>query len=183
MPKILKWELHAQKWSNCDRCSLSTRRSRVVLAKGKLPCKILFIGEAPGASENLIGIPFIGPAGHLLDDMIDQARTLSKRSPSLAFTNIIGCIPFGENRRKITEPPSFAIEACEERLVELIKIANPERIVPVGTFSEKRTRFLSPEIPKIPILHPAYLLRLGIERRGLEIQRTTIILADLFEEV
>ena len=64
---------HQNRWKDCTDCSLHASRIKVVLARGKLPCDILFTGEAPGESENVIGRPFIGPAGKLLDDIVGQA--------------------------------------------------------------------------------------------------------------
>ena len=61
------FQQHREKWRDCQSCLLNKCRNRVVMARGKLPSPILFIGEAPGESENVVGLPFVGPAGRLLD--------------------------------------------------------------------------------------------------------------------
>lgn len=55
---MTKFELHVQTWSECSACFLSERRQNVVLARGDIPCDVLFVGEAPGPSEDIIGAPF-----------------------------------------------------------------------------------------------------------------------------
>lgn len=67
------WLEHVEKWRDCMRCPLSEQRSNIVLARGTVPCDVLFVGEAPGASEDALGQPFVGPAGHLLDQVIERA--------------------------------------------------------------------------------------------------------------
>jgi len=114
----LKYKQHREKWNDCEKCELCNQRGSVVLARGKIPCDLLFIGEAPGQSEDVLGVPFVGPAGKLLDSIIDQA-TLTGRAeyspgsgkpvpnenfPRIAFTNLVSCIPKGEDGNKIQEP-------------------------------------------------------------------------------
>lgn len=103
MPKpVSRWKRHKLKWSKCRECELCETRKQVVLASGSLPCDVLFVGEAPGVSENNLGTPFIGPAGKLLRAQIEAAGMTG--SYKTAFTNLIACIPLGPDGRKIHEP-------------------------------------------------------------------------------
>lgn len=69
---MITWLDHVEKWKDCQRCPLAQQRSNIVLARGTVPCDVLFIGEAPGASEDALGLPFVGPAGHLLNQIIER---------------------------------------------------------------------------------------------------------------
>lgn len=131
------WQRHKEKWSNCERCALSKVRQRVVLLGGlngekvdSLPCDVVFIGEGPGQSEDVIGKPFVGPAGHLLAELVEDAKQMSGVDPTVALTNLIACIPLEDN--KVGEPPDFAVLECAPRLFEIIKICKPKLIVLVG---------------------------------------------------
>lgn len=144
-----KWTQHKEKWSSCNLCDLCEKRTKVVLTRGNIPCEVLFIAEAPGPSEDVIGRPLVGPAGKMLDDMIEDAvenvRPLetppNKRSPweppTFAFTNLISCIPLDDASAKFGEPPRYAILACRDRLREFVAIAQPKLIVCVGKLAEK----------------------------------------------
>ncbi len=68
-----RYALHLAKWHDCTACSLHEHRGRMVFARGKIPCDVLFIGEAPGESEDVLGAPFKGPAGKLLDQIVERA--------------------------------------------------------------------------------------------------------------
>lgn len=177
------YQKHVAKWKDCTRCSLCEGRSRVVLAKGRIPCDVLFVGEAPGASEDSIGRPFVGPAGHLLDEMIAEAlKVLNFPSDyRLAFTNLVACIPLGDDGDKVKDPPKEAIQACAPRLQEFIALAKPDLIVAVGKLSAK---YLIPQgVAGEQIIHPAAILRADISQRGLLIQRTVVTLGDAFESL
>ncbi len=156
------------------------------MARGKIPCDLLFMGEAPGASEDVLGIPFIGPAGQLLDQIIDDAvdNHFEFRDPGtrIAFTNLIACIPKGEDGKKAGEPERGHIEACQSRLREFIEIAKPCAIVCVGLHSEKWI----PKVWKgktISIIHPAAIMRMDVSQQALAIQRCVVRISDVIEEL
>lgn len=205
MPKIkeekLSWKIHKQNWSDCQDCELCEYRDKVVLGKGKIPCDILFIGEAPGISEDTLGKPFVGPAGHLLDRIIERSLHPALK---LAFTNLVGCVPKDSSGSKTKEPPRGSIEACQERLKEFVHLAKPKAIVLVGKLPAKhiygQAQFSDEEDASLPwldenkgefgehlefveIIHPAFILRADQSQRGLAIQRCEIILEDLVEGV
>ncbi len=202
------YQLHVQEWKECDKCEYSETRNRVCLVRGSLPCELLFIGEAPGESENAIGRPFVGPAGKLLDSIVSRAvgtrwaedpkgnaigkEILARR---VAYTNLVGCIPrdSDDSGNKSREPDSDAIEACAPRLRELVRIASPSLIVCVGKLAsvwvgedsvgmKHRIKF-DREIPTVTISHPAAILRSQFANRGLMIQKAEVIIAQAIEEV
>lgn len=179
--KLSPYRAHVAKWEDCDRCPLCETRRRVVLARGKLPCDILFVGEAPGGSEDVHGQPFIGPAGRLLDHLIQKAIDAAEvESPRLAFTNLVACLPIHESGK--SDPTASEIKACKDRLVEFVRIASPKRIVAVGSLSSKWLPKLIDREPDVSIVHPASILR-GVEpRKTFEIDQTFIRLAQLFED-
>lgn len=176
-----KWNHYKQKWGNCTSCELCDTRDKIVLAKGQLPCDVLFIGEAPGLSENAFGKPFVGPAGNLLSKMISDSGL--DQVARLAFTNLIGCIPLDENLQKVQQPHKDHITACSERLQEFVAIAKPKVFVAVGKLSEKWIPKLLYEyiekVPTTPIAHPAFILRSDPSQFGLLVQQTIIRLQDI----
>jgi uracil-DNA glycosylase family 4 len=172
-----KWGKHKARWLDCQECELCKVRNRVVLARGQLPCDVLFIGEAPGPSEDVIGKPFIGPAGKLLDQIIEESIPDNIR---VAFTNIVACIPKDDNAQKFKEPSKVHIKACRERLKEFVKIAKPKLIVCVGKLAEK----YSPTVRlQRSIIHPAAILRADISQRSLAVHRCIVTISNAIEEL
>lgn len=183
--RVLTWENHKKRWGGCRACGLCEVRSHVVLCRGKLPCDVLFVGEAPGAAEDVLGRPFVGPAGKLLDWQIQEAQDAAGSSLRMAFTNLIACIPLDASGRKTVEPPKDSIAACKPRLQEMVSIARPRALVMVGKLSQKMC-------PKnidwdfeasADIIHPAAILRADLSQQGLANQKVTVTLRDLFEEL
>lgn len=192
------YEKHKARWNRCTGCSLCKKRNRVVLARGKLPCDVLFVGEAPGASEDVLGKPFVGPAGRLLDRIIvealnpplyDEAADPDWTPPPIAFTNLVACIPKEEGNEK-REPTKEAIDACLPRLVEFFHLSLPTILIRVGqlamkyaTFSRLKAEDGSGKLIIADILHPAAILRLDVSQKGLAIQRCVATLADVFASI
>jgi uracil-DNA glycosylase family 4 len=181
--QLSPWQSYVKRWSGgcgSDQCS---RAGHVVLARGKVPCDVLFVGEAPGASEDIRGIPFDGPAGQVLDRIV--ARGLDGREDlRVAFTNLVGCIPRGEDGKKAGEPEEDQIEACKPRLSDFIRLADPRLIVCVGRLADdwlspgfKHSVPLHRQIPMAKIVHPAAILRAPIVQQGLMTKRCVVILA------
>src|SRR3954471_2435855 len=95
------WLEHVARWRDCTRCPLSQQRSNIVLARGQVPCDVLFVGEAPGASEDALAQPFCGPAGHLLDQIVERALP---PIVSYAMTNLVCCFPREAKAQGDNEP-------------------------------------------------------------------------------
>lgn len=191
------FERHRLKWNDCTACPLCEGRQKVVLFRGQIPCDVMMIGEAPGASEDVLGSPFIGPAGHLLDEIIktaDQSRFADfedwndHASLRVGFSNLVACIPLGDDGNKVKEPPDEAIKACSSRLEEMLMMCKPKLVVCVGKLPWKWlpklfgvSQWTDREL--ITIAHPAYLLKLDPSQYGLALHQAVVTLADAFREL
>jgi DNA polymerase len=176
------WDRHQRAWSDCTRCPLCTTAKHHVLARGQLPCDILFVGEAPGTVEDAIGEPFIGPSGKLLDKLIKLTRT--KRPGSIkslprwtyAITNVVACIPWDQTRGGIRVPTPDEAAACSGRVHEILRMARPRGLVLLGRIAEKTfSRLFLDDLDEanvgiidmarhdqlLCLQHPAYILRVG----------------------
>ena len=111
----------------CLRCSLGTSRKNFVFGNGNPEAGVMFIGEAPGAEEDMQGLAFVGRAGQLLTRMI-QAVKLCREDVYIA--NILKCRPPG-NR----DPKADEIEKCEPILIRQIEIIKPKIICAMGRIS------------------------------------------------
>ena len=99
----------------CPLCKLSRTRKNAVPGEGQLAAKIMFVGEAPGRSEDEKGRPFVGAAGRILDDMLKKAGI--ERS-QVFITNVVKCRP--PNNRVPEEDESVACRPYLDRQIELI---------------------------------------------------------------
>ena len=150
---------------DCSRCKLHTLgRKQVVFGVGNPDADLMFVGEAPGADEDIKGEPFVGRAGQLLTKII-EAIGLSRDDVYIA--NVIKCRPPG-NRN----PEPDEVEQCEPFLFRQIDAIRPKVIVALGKFAAQcllktdapitRIRgrdFSYRDAVLIPTYHPAYLLR------------------------
>lgn len=157
----IQWAKHRVTWEHCQQCSLGPLAKKHCLGRGTLPCDVVFIGEAPGKSEDVIGEPFVGPAGQLLDKWIEFA---SRGQPfAYAITNLVACRPcddVGEPNRK---PLPLEVQACHKRVLSFLSMASPSLIVLVGRIAEGELKGAFHSIHCTAIPHPAYALRNGGE--------------------
>jgi DNA polymerase len=165
----------------CTECELHEQRKRMVFARGKVPAPILFVGEAPGASENAIGRPFVGPAGHLLDKIISLG--IDGRA-DYAITNLVCCFPRDNKKSGNHQPPKEAIITCSARLADFIVLCQPEVIVTVGTLADKWIAHVVAEWVNwsgefASIIHPAAILRMDISQQNLAVRRCVATLEDV----
>jgi len=123
----------------CQLCEIAKFRTRVVPGEGAEDADIMFIGEAPGWHEDQQGRPFVGPAGHYLDQLLASIG-LTRRQVFIA--NVIKCRPPG-NRDPLPEE----IEACKPYLDRQIELIQPKLVVTLGRFSMARA------FPKARISH------------------------------
>jgi uracil-DNA glycosylase len=117
----------------CTRCAeLAATRKTVVFGAGNADADLMFVGEAPGASEDEKGLPFVGRAGKLLDQLlgeIELART------DVFVANVLKCRPPG-NR----DPQPIEIENCQDYLRRQVALIEPSVICTLGNFSTKLLR-------------------------------------------
>ena len=181
MSKISLFQQHKETYSHGCGSAYCGAATKIVLCRGKIPCDVLFCGEAPGESEDTLGVPFVGPAGKLLDQIIIAAKLHEKR---LAFTNLVGCFPKTEEGEDKFEPDKKAIDCCHGRLGNLIQIASPKVIVWVGGVAKKHgpKTIGTTEIKQFSIIHPAALLRAMFAQRDILIQQAILILDSIHEE-
>lgn len=192
------WSKHVDRWGECQRCPLGSTANEHVLARGQLSCDVLFLGEAPGSSEDLLGFPFIGPAGKLLDKIIAACNPVTTfKNPKRADTanvvrfwtycisNILACVPWlGDPAdRKLRPPESSEAAACSPRLTELVMLANPKGFVYLGKVAQKYAGMVdSKKVLYLP--HPAYLLRKGgASPKNVEYKRTVLQLREFLKQV
>ena len=108
----------------CQKCRLGATRTKLVFGVGPVPSPVVFVGEGPGQQEDLLGEPFVGPAGKLLDDML-SIIDLSRENSYIC--NIVKCRP-PQNR----DPMDDEQEACIGYLNEQLHILQPKIIVCLG---------------------------------------------------
>ena len=150
---------------DCARCKLHTLgRRQVVFGVGNPDADLMFVGEAPGADEDVQGVPFVGRAGQLLTKII-EAIGLEREQVYIA--NVIKCRP-PQNRN----PEQDEVDTCEPFLFQQIDAIRPKVVVALGTFAA-RALLRTPEpisrlrgrvfeyrgAKLVPTFHPAYLLR------------------------
>lgn len=144
---------------------------QVVLYRGHLPCDVLFIGEAPGDSEDVLGHPFRGPAGERLDALIEDAWnrvSFPAHQLDLGFTNIVACRPLKADPDELSNgtlrPPTKEEAAwCSPRLGEIVQMANPKLIVKLGKEAARFTPTFAfiPNCRYINLVHPSAILRMA----------------------
>lgn len=111
----------------CHKCKLHKTRKNAVPGEGNIDSRIMFIGEAPGYSEDMKGKPFIGEAGKFLDTLLEEAD-LSREK--VFITNVVKCRP--PNNR---EPSTEEIITCSQYLDRQIQVIKPKIIVTLGNHS------------------------------------------------
>jgi len=166
-----RWAAHVEEWLPCARCPLNATAGSHVLAKGDIPCDVLYLGEAPGSSEDSLSEPFIGPAGKLMDRLLSESKprygeTSLKQHYKYLLSNILACAPWLDlQARTVREPSKEEAQACSPRIIELIELAKPKGIVYVGRVAER----FGPDtnLPTIEITHPAYFLHETSPRKDL----------------
>jgi len=161
------WYSHRKKWEGCQLCEIGCKTQHHVFARGSLPCKVLFVGEAPGESEDIIGIPFVGPAGKMLDKLLERVSgNRGNRLPRYAITNTICCLPQQEGKPR--PPTESEMINCQPRLEHFIERSEATHFVALGKVAADRLiEILGKEVREtgsvLFLKHPSYLLRSGSE--------------------
>lgn len=150
----------------CTRCGLAESRTQVVFGSGDAGADLLFVGEGPGQREDEQGLPFVGPSGNLLTELIEG---IGLRRSDCYIANVVKCRPPG-NR----DPRPGEIEACHPYLRAQFDFIAPRVVVTLGNFATKTLLRTSEGITKlrgrefafdgstlVPTFHPAAALRGG----------------------
>lgn len=148
---MMDWNDLEKNCLSCTRCGLCETRNHVVFGVGPREADVMLIGEGPGEQEDLQGEPFVGPAGHLLDDML-SIIDLSRENCYIA--NIVKCRP-PRNR----DPLETEQEACIGYLRNQVALIRPKIIVCLGRVAAKR--LIDPEF-RITRQHGTWVQKNGI---------------------
>lgn len=122
---MMDWGTLQETCRICTRCGLCETRKNVVFGVGNKQADIVFIGEGPGEQEDLTGVPFVGPAGKLLDEMLCIIDL--DRNKNCYIANIVKCRP-PQNR----DPMEIEQEACIGYLRNQVALIRPRIIVCLG---------------------------------------------------
>ena len=159
MPSKQVWQRFNRRWNRCRACRLYRTRKNVVIGRGSKKPHVLFIGEAPGRVEDLWGKPFVGPSGKLLDRALTQTCEELGWPFSYYITNICGCRPCDGRQEPNRPPKPDEATACRPRLLSLLGLLRPEKVVLLGESAKKECADLCPDA--VGLYHPAYILRQG----------------------
>jgi uracil-DNA glycosylase len=157
-----------KKVSTCTKCILHETRTKAVFGAGNADAELIFVGEAPGAEEDRQGLPFVGRAGQLLNQLLAEIG-LSREEVFIA--NVLKSRPPG-NR----DPQPLEIEACRPYLFEQVRLIEPKVVCTLGNFATKLLTGNQAGITKVrgtaqvhelggrgvfllPLFHPAAALR------------------------
>ncbi len=148
----------------CTRCGLSSTRTQVVFGVGPLGAPLMFVGEAPGGDEDLLGEPFVGRAGQLLTKTLKKIGVERGR---VYIANILKCRPPGN---RTPQPDEMA--ACMPWLLKQIQFVKPKILCGLGNIAVQTLLSSKTGITKLrgkyaeahgvrflPTFHPAYILR------------------------
>ena len=158
------WEELEESIKDCNKCKLCQGRKNIVFGTGNKNAAIMFIGEGPGADEDMQGIPFVGKAGQLMNKALEA---LDIERKNLYIANIVKCRP-PQNRN----PEKEEAEACIDYLRNQVILVQPKIIVLLGSVALKnilgqqysitsaRGNWIEKKgIWYMPTFHPAALLR------------------------
>jgi uracil-DNA glycosylase len=152
----------------CTKCPLSETRTKTVFGAGDANADLMFVGEAPGAEEDRQGLPFVGRAGQLLNQMLEG---IGMSREDVFIANVLKSRPPG-NR----DPQPLEIEACRPYLFEQVRLIEPKVVCTLGNFATKLLSGSPAGITKVrgepqvhelggrtvfllPLFHPAAALR------------------------
>lgn len=159
----------AASWRSCTDCELATMRTNVVFYRGNPDARLMIIGEAPGADEDMRGKPFVGKAGHVLNDLLLDAGI--DPDEDVFVMNRLGCRP--PNSRV---PKREELKACAPRTEFMIKTVDPGAILLLGATAAKlagvtsvgpwrgqpvEVELKAKKYRAVVTYHPSFLLRQG----------------------
>ena len=150
------WEELQNECNRCRACALSATRKNVVFGVGNTEAEVLFIGEGPGANEDEQGLPFVGAAGKLLDDMLAM---IGLTRESVYITNIVKCRP-PQNR----DPLNTEKDACIGYLRRQVAMMRPKIIVCLGRIAA--AELIKPDF-KITQEHGQFFEKRGVQMTAL----------------
>ena len=173
----------------CTRCPLHENRTTVVFGAGNADADLMFVGEAPGAEEDRMGLPFVGRSGGVLDQLLDG---IGISRDDVFIANVVKCRP-PDNR----DPSTSEIQECSPYLEKQVELVQPRLICTLGNFATKllsadksgitkvhgqvtAATIGSMEVALYPMFHPAAALRSPTYADGLreDFQRIPSLLGE-----
>jgi DNA polymerase len=154
--------------SDCTKCPLAETRTKVVFGSGNADADLMFIGEAPGAEEDRQGLPFVGRAGALLTELLEE---IGLSRDEVWISNVLRCRPPG-NR----DPQPLEVESCQPYTYGQVELIQPRVIGTLGNFATRLLTGARTPISRVrgtpqahtlagrpvflmPLFHPAAALR------------------------
>jgi DNA polymerase len=162
-----------EKIQSCKKCGLWLKRTNVVIHRGSVIPKIVFVGEAPGFEEDKQGKPFVGRAGMLLQSWINELGLLSG---DYAIMNVVKCIP--RTNGSVRPPTFYEIESCRKWTEEQLELYRSKKLIIAlgliaslflldkqgGKMGDFENRLFETRFGKVFCFpHPAYFLRRQIK--------------------
>ncbi len=157
-------EILATRAATCRDCRLHEARTNVVFGSGDPDADLMIVGEGPGQREDEQGLPFVGPSGRLLDELLGQ---IGLERAQVYIGNVVKCRPPG-NR----DPRPDEIDSCKGYLREQLRLVDPKVVLTLGNFSSKLLLRTDTGITRlrgrayewwgrylVPTFHPAAALR------------------------
>ena len=205
-PSRTPLQAYCDRWGKGCGAELCVKARNVCLMRGTaIPAPLLFVGEAPGESEDTIGMPLVGPAGHVFDGIVDRAVP---SEVAWVATNLLGCIPRDPaNNDKADKPLPEDVRQCAPRLRAFVELVQPKLIVCVGTtardyldskfagnvwelspdekrYKTGRERQRSPlaTIPQVWVHHPSYILHIPYAHQDSAILKCVATIATAIDE-
>lgn len=180
------WEKLEESINGCNKCKLCTGRKNIVFGAGNKNADIMFIGEGPGADEDIQGEPFVGKAGQLMDKAFEA---LEIERNNVYIGNIVKCRP-PQNRN----PELDEVKACMDYLRNQVLLIKPKIIVLLGSVALKNilgeeysiTNLRGKWVEKkgiwyMPTFHPAALLK--DESKKIDFWRDLKLIKDKLKEI
>jgi len=169
--------------SSCTKCPLHETRTKTVFGAGNADADLMFVGEAPGAEEDRQGLPFVGRAGQLLNQLLEE---IGLARDDVFIANVLKSRPPG-NR----DPQPLEIAACEPYLFDQVRLIEPKVVCTLGNFATKLLTGSQTGITRVrgtpqvhalggrtvyllPLLHPAAALRTPAMKEALRGDFATI---------
>ncbi|MGW8177903.1 MAG: uracil-DNA glycosylase family protein [bacterium] len=163
---------HKLTWESCNMCPLHSFRKQVVLFRGYIPCHILFIGEAPGPGEDVLGYPFIADAGREAEELIETTLPARIR---YGMTNVVACVPRDSRGGKFREPNKHEIAACYPRLREIVGLCKPGVLATIGAVAKDSP--LPFDLPVYNLEHTSSIMRAEDKPKVYAMKRSKFIMA------
>ena len=184
--RLAALELVARQAGECLACRLSETRPTVGFEDGSRRARLMFIGEASGLNEDRQGLPFVGAAGQLLNELLGE---IGLQREEVYIGNVLKCRPPGSRDHRPDE-----IESCKSYLAQQVKLVDPQVVVTLGNFASKLLLKTSTGITRlrgqaypwwgrhvVPTFHPAAALR-GGDRVTAQMREDLAIARDLLGE-